>query len=62
MERNNFFILREDEVLEFAKGILGREMSESEYCDVKKMFEFGIESCWSEILQIAIDDRCVPDK
>jgi hypothetical protein len=56
MEAEIFFILKKWEVQDFAKEIVGRELNKLEYRDVKKMFEFGIES-WSEILQIAIKER-----
>ena len=55
MEIDNFFILKKDEVQDFVESLIGRELSESEYRDVKRKFEFGIE-CWGEILQIAITD------
>ncbi|MGI8951698.1 MAG: hypothetical protein ACR2FN_08955 [Chitinophagaceae bacterium] len=57
MELENFFILQKNEVQDFAKEILNRELTESEYYDVKKMFEFGIET-WGEVLRIAIEERC----
>ncbi len=53
----NFFLLQKNEVQELAQKILKRDLTESEYYDVKKMFEFGIES-WSEVLKIAIEERC----
>jgi hypothetical protein len=58
METENFFILQENEVQDLAQEILKRELTEAEYRDVKKMFEFGIES-WTEVLKVAIKVRCL---
>lgn len=58
METESFFLLQKNEVQELAQGILKRELTEAEYHDVKKMFEFGIES-WSEVLKVAIEVRCL---
>lgn len=58
METDNFFLLQKNEIQNFAQEILERKLTELEYQDVKKMFEFGIES-WGEILKIAIEERCL---
>ncbi len=58
METENFFLLQKNEVQDLAQEILKRELTEPEYYDVKKIFEFGIES-WSEVLKIAIKERCL---
>jgi hypothetical protein len=55
MEDENFFLLHQNEVQDFAKGIIGRKLTDTEYRNTKKMFEFGIEN-WSDILKIAIEE------